>query len=290
MGNFVIPLHQYIINNDAQAQLLSSVAGSTPADYTALDLAPVADNRFSVFGELDWTDCINLQVIDVNAPERIFIELASDPVLEVSDNTISGDIGTSTPALPGAVFRVVTAMPSLEDTAYQNIPLEKRYQIATKCETLEELAQAMVDAINADPNALVTATSSLAVITLTDKSIGAKSSLYPDSNMVEGTGAPITATRVVTTPGTEGVNHYENLKNIQWANCKDFDRDAQYFPELNAKYTSFYFEIANTVVAEGGHATPSKVSDIAKTDYIFYVKEGLALETAMLALAADMNV
>lgn len=287
MGNFVIPMHQYIINNDAQAQLLASKAGADPVPYGAtVDLSPaVPGSLFSMFGELDWIDAPNLVLLA--ATERIIEEASAAPVLEESSHTISGTIDSSNIVPAGTVFRVITSEPSLEDVAFQNIPLEKRYQVATKCETAIELAAAINAAIIADSNAIVSSSVASAAVTLTETILGAKSEIFLDALDTE---AVVVIVKAIVTIGGVGINNYENLKNIQWANCNNFDRDAQYLPEYNAKYTSFYFKVKATVLAEGGHATPSKESDVAVTEYMWYVKEGTAFETAMKELVIDMNV
>ena len=289
MGNFVIPRFQYIINSDSQVQLYGD-DGTGPAPYTAAsDLLPTnSAHKFSMIGELDWLGTTQLQLLE--AAIRVRKETADAGTHQVVEYTVAGTIDATNPALKGTVVRVITDQPSKEYTAYQNIPNEKRYQLPRNCVTLEEVAQAIVDVINADNAALVTAAVGTGgVFTLTDKFVKTRSLLYlgldPDGNETAWT-----ISTNVTTPGENPINTYEVLKDIQWSNSVDFDRNAEYYPEKGAKYTSYTFKIQGTEIASGGHTLPSKVPGTFETEYVFYVKEGLDFNTAMDAFAFDMNV
>jgi len=282
MGNFVIPRFQYIINNDEQTQLYGD-DGTGPAPYSAALVTPSA-GKVAMIGELDWFNSNQFQVIDTAIRIRVGIADAGD-FREVA-YTVGGDVAN---VKAGHVFRVVTDKPSKNDTAYQNIPVEKRYQLPRDCATEDEVATAMADAINADTHSLVSVSVATNVLTVADLDHGAKSNVYigldPAGDLPVWELSP-----AVITEGKLPQNTYGALINLQWANGVDFDRNAEYYPERGATYKSYYFKLRAEEVASGGHSLPSAVPGISEVEYIFYAKEGTAFETAMNLLAIDMNV
>ena len=277
MGNFKIPLYQYVINSDEQAVLLADKAGVVAPYGGATDLLPTdASHLFKVEGELGWVAAADLVLLD--AAVRIRKETASAGTKQVRTVTI-----TSTTGAAGDVFRIVTSMPSLETTAYQNIPIEKRYQLAVDCTTADEIADAIVAAINADTNALVAAAKGAAgEVVLTDKDSMQTSAFYSSVFDFDS---------VITTPAAPPVGTYDELKNKQWAVNVDFDRNEEYYPRRGVNYNSYYFEVqTEQVPATGGDSVPSQVATETKTAYMFYVAENTTLATAFDALVVDMNV
>ena len=277
MGNFKIPLYQYVINSDEQAVLLADKAGVVAPYGELTDLLPTdASHLFKVEGELGWIAAPDLVLLDTAV--RVRKETASAGIKQVVTVTI-----TSTTAAAGDVFRIVTSMPSLEVTAYQNIPLEKRYQIAVDCASADEIADAIVASISADTNALVAASKGAAgEVVLTDKSAVQTSAFYSSA---------FDFTSAVTTAAAPPVGTYDELKNKQWAVNVDFDRNEEYYPRRGVNYNSYYFEVqTEQVPATGGDSVPSQVAVETKTAYIFYVAENTTLATAFDALVTDMNV
>ena len=289
MGNFNLPRFQYIINNDEQAQLFGDDGGGAQA-YAATLLSPTnAAHKFSVIGELDWNFTTSLALQETAV--RIRVESSSNGTARSVDYQVTGTIDATHPVAAGHVVRVVTDMPSKEVTAYQNIPIEKRYQIPSECTSAEEVAQGIVDAISADSNALVTATIGAGggAFTIDDNDVLTKSNLYvglaPDGEV-----AAWGVTATVQDEGAGPINTYETLKNLQWSNSVDFDRNVEYYPERGVGYNSYTFFIETQEVASGGQSLPSQIPGTFKAEYVFYVKGGLDLDTAFAAFATDMNV
>ena len=274
MGNFVLPRFQYIINTDAQTQLYGD-SGSGPVAYTDGLVTPTS-GKFSLIGTLDWTE--GSQVVVLSGTTRIRAEVAVTGTAQELD---------CTPVVPsalskGTTFRVVTSQPSLENTAYQNIPLQKIYQLSEDCADAAAAAANIAAVINADPHALVTASEAAGVVTITDKDISTQSAMYASDGW--------SITLSVSQPMVVPVNTYDMLKNMQWSNAVDFDRNAEWFPERGASYKSYYFQIDATEVANGGLSLPSQLPGTSRTEFIYYVKDGLTLQTALDAFVGDMNV
>jgi len=283
MGNFSIPRFNYIVNSDDQVQLYGD-DGTGPVAYSAGLVTPSA-GKVSMRGELDWFETVQFQLF--SATSRIKIEAPNNGTYRAVTYVPSGDLAN---VKTGHVFRVVTDQPSKENTAYQNIPVEKRYQIPRDCTTEDEVAEAIADAINADDAALVTAQyTSGAGVKLIDNHMRGKSNMYVGLDP-EGNTPVWGLVATVNDEGTDPINTYDALKDEFWAKNVDFDRNAEYFPERGAKYKGYSFKLKSTSVSPGGHTVPSQVPVESETEYTFYVKEGLDFETAMSLLAVDMNV
>jgi hypothetical protein len=300
MGNFKIPLFQYIINNDSQATLKADKAGTISNYAAGTDLSPAdATHLFAVEGELGWVGGDKLTLLA--ASTRIRKQVWAAAVKGIKAYTVS-----STAAAAGDVFRIVYDSFDKSPTAYQNIPLEKRYQISAAKASTATIVANMAAVINADANAPVIAyaghnnaatptqdDSAKLVLVAKDERVtfDLYSSKIAFTAVAAGTTVYHTAedTSAVTVASSNSVNDYENLKNKQWVTDLDFDRNAEYFPEKGAKYNSYFFEV-NWTQDTGGDSVPGQVAVSGKSQFMFYVKQGLALDTAMDAMTTDMNV
>jgi hypothetical protein len=299
MGNFKIPLFQYIINNDSQATLKADKAGTISNYAAGTDLSPAnAAHLFAVEGELGWVGADKLTLLA--ASTRIRKQVWAAAVKGIKAYTVS-----STSAAAGDGFRIVYDSFDKSPTAYQNIPLEKRYQISAAKSSIATVVANMVAVINADANAPVIAYAGFnnaspiqddsAKIVLVAKDERVTFDLYSSKIAFTAVAAGATVyhtvedTSVTTVASSNSVNDYENLKNKQWVTDVDFDRNAEYFPEKGAKYNSYYFEV-NWTQDTGGDSVPGQVAVSGKSQFMFYVKQGLALDTAMDAMTTDMNV
>lgn len=278
MGNFKIPLFQYIINTDDQAVLKADKVG-TISDYgAATDLLPtLATHLFRLEGEQPWFKATQLALLA--AATRVKKQVWATAVKQIATLTITAASGGT----KGDTFRVVTDSFDLTPTVFQNIPLEKRYQLSVDCADATAVAANIAAVINADTNAPITAAAALGVVTVTQKDFREFSTVYVGANNAWS------SVFAVTTPATDWVNNYDTLKNVQWVTDMDFDRNAEYYPERGAKYNSYYYEITWDQDT-GGHTVPGQVATEGKSTFIVYVKQGLDLDTALDALATDMNV
>ena len=121
---FKFPVFQYIINEDFQALLKADKVGVI-SDYAAgTNLDPtLATHLFRMEGETDWVAANMLQLLDTAV--RVRKEVWATAVKQISTLTV-----TAVTATEGDVFRIVVDGLDKTPTAYQNIPLEKRYQIS----------------------------------------------------------------------------------------------------------------------------------------------------------------
>ena len=188
-------------------------------------------------------------------------------------NTATTLVFTATTA--GEPFGVVTSSNSTGDMAGAVVATTPNISGGEQA-----IVRNMAEVINADTNAPVVATYSNVTLTLTAKNFGETFVLYhPTIVGVYATG----------TPAVNWTNDYENLKSVQWVTDLDFDRNAEYYPEKGTKYNSYYYEI-KWEQDTGGHTVPGQVATEGKSVFMFYVKQGLAFDTAMDAMATDMNV
>lgn len=298
MGNFKIPMFQYILNEDFQAVLKADAAG-TITDYAAgTDLSPAnAAHLFKLEGEFDWFKATQLSLLA--AATRVRKQVWATAVKAIKSYTVPAA------ATQGDVFRIVYDSFDKTPTAFQNIPLEKRYQISATQATAATVVANIVAVINADPNAPVVAYAGFnnvtpvqddsAKIVLIAKDYRVDFNLYSSALSFTADAAGTTVyhtaedTSAVTVAASDWVNDYENLKTVQWANGVDFDRNAEYFPQKGAKYNSYYFEI-DWSQDTGGHTVPGQAAVNGKSKFIVYAKQGLAVDTALDAFATDMNV
>jgi len=303
MGNLKIPLFQYLVNNDNQAVLKADKAG-TISDYAGgTNLLPgTATHLFRLEKELPWIKAT--QLVELESAVRVRKSVWVDAVEKIGAYTV-----VSTTASKGDVFRLVTNSLDLTPTVFQNIPTEKRYQLGSDCTTKVEIVAAIVAAINADPDAPVTAVAGFddSGGTTTqndeDKVILLNKNKREYTNMYVGGADPFTITALnvgtdvayvantayTTVNASDYVNDYETLKNVQWVTDLHFDRNAEYYPEQGAKYNSYYFEV-DWEQDTGGDSVPGQKAVTGNSKFIVYVKQGTALDTAMDAFATDMNV
>lgn len=302
MAPFKLPVFQYIINEDFQAVLKADKAG-TISDYAAgTDLDPtLATHLFRLEGEHDWVPANKLQLLA--AATRVRKQVWATAVKGVRAYTV-----TSTTVAAGDVFRIVSTSLDKTPTSFQNIPLEKRYQFSAAQTSVADVITNMVAVINADPNAPVVAYAGFNnatpaqddsdKIVLVAKNFREDVDLYPSIDgglavtaVANGTTVYHTAedTSDDTTDAVDWVNDYENLKNKQWVADLDFDRNAEYFPQKGAKYNSYFYKV-DWEQDTGGHTVPGQKAVTGESTFIIYVKQGLALDTALDAMATDMNV
>jgi len=293
MGNFAIPMYQYIVNSDVQLSMMGD-DGTGPVDYPPIAsphvpfLVPTNPaHKFSMVGELDWNKVTEL----VTGPsgDKVVVNGSSLGQRQRLDCTIQLPAGATAPK--GSVIRVITHMPALEDTAYQNQPLEKRYTLSKDCTTEVEIANDIVAIINADKSSLVEAftTGTPGTIYIYDKLSIYKSSIYASKD-TEGK-LTFNVVAAIGVEGKRGYNHYGILKNLQWSNGVDFDRNGEYYPIKGDTYKSYNFKVIREEIPVGGFSLPSEIADEAETEYVFYINDKLTDVIAQFEqFAADMNV
>ena len=287
MGNFQIPLYQYIINADRQLDFYINT-GSGLEEMPEYDsVTPVhsldptdSTHSFALIGELDWTNASDVVLLESGV--RVRKVAPSVGTLQSVDFTVVVPSGQTIPK--GTVIRVVTSMPSVETSEFQNIPLEKRYTLSRDCTTAEQVADDIVALINDDPSALVAASGGIGEFTVTDKSVLQESWVYvgrtPEGDI------PFGLTGSIVTPRYEGVNNYEMMKNLQWPVNLEIDRNVEYFPIAGDLYNSYYFRIIREEQPVGGFSLPSQVPQEAETEHVFYVNTKL---TSLIAQFEQFN-
>ena len=288
MGNFNIPIKQLIVNSGIQVKLKGD-NGTGPADYSpTLDLDPAnGSHKVQIEGWLDWFPTTSL--VELDTAERIKRNGNSVGSKQQLDCTVQLPSGAV--ARRGSVFRIVTRMPSLEHTAYQNQPLEKRYTLSKDCHTDVELAEEIVAVVSADKNALVTAAVSATpgIMHIYDKLSPYHSNIYV-SKTTDGE-LPFGLDVTIAVQGKRGYNTYEHLKNLQWSDSMDIDRNSEYYPLKGAKYISYYFRVRREELPVGGFTLPSEVPAESETEFIIYINENLTDLLAQFdAWGTDMNV
>ena len=139
MGNFKLPVFQYVVNEDIQATLKADKVGVI-TDYAAgTNLVPsTATHLVRMEGEWDWFKVTQLQLLA--AATRVRKEVWATAVKQISTLVVS-DLTASL----GDVFMIRTEGLDKIPTAYQNIPLEKRYQISK--DIIDGVPQAQVTTI-----------------------------------------------------------------------------------------------------------------------------------------------
>lgn len=299
--NIKIPVKHLIANADSQARLLED--DGTP--YTAADATPSAGG-FILEGFLPLILGSELELLA--ATTRIRSEAASAGAAGAIRIELAVDSG----AIKGDIFHVRVKNPELVPTEFQQyIPLEKRYQlsggVAAATDSDHSVASQVVATINADKHAHVTAAvvagvGNEGVIEITAKEVGQSVEFYVSQENEAGgltlATAPVVLTYdtgvkwTVQTVASNSVNDYEYLKNIDWARDLDFDRNVEFQPEYGASYTAYYFEANWSPKDIGGHTVPSIAPEqqAGRTAFKVWVKDGLALKTAMDLLVTDMNV
>jgi hypothetical protein len=263
-----LPVKEIIVNKDSQVRLLEDDGTA----YAAADATPSAGG-FILEGYLSLT--LGSQLVLLKAATRIIKDATAAGVAQIATFTVS-----STSALKGDVFRIVSTSMDLTPTQYQNRDVEERYQLSSDQSSAANLAAHIRDTINANKNSKVTASAAGAVVTITHKEKGVTFGFF--SSKILGAFA-------ITTPAALPVNTYDTLKNRNWATNLDFDRNVEYFPEYGATYVSYYFEVDRAGFV-GGQTVPSEKNVTSRTGYRLYVKTGSALITALDLLVTDMNV
>lgn len=299
MGNFKLPVRQFVVNSDIQAVLKADIAGTISNYGAGTNLDPtLATHLFKLEGEIDWIKGTQLQLLA--AATRCRKQVWATAVKGVKAFTMPAAV------TQGDVFRITWDGLDKTPTEFQNIPLEKRYQFSkTISASATDVVANMVAVINADPNSPVIAYAGFNNVTpaqddSTKVVLVAKDYRYDFEvycNAVTFTAVAVGTTvyhtaedtSAVTAVATDWVNDYENLKNYQWVADLDFDRNAEYFPEKGAKYNSYFFKVDWTQDT-GGHTVVGQKAVTGETTFIVYVKQGIALDTALDAFATDVNV
>jgi hypothetical protein len=271
MSGFILPVKEIIVNDDSQVRLLDEAG----AAYTALKNNTPTTGGFQLEGFLSAVNSSALQLL--KAATRIIKDTPSAGAAEVKTFTVTS---TSSPA--DAVFRIMYESLDLTPVEFQNQRQEKRYQISAAQASAATIGPKIAAVINADKFAPVTASAAGAVVTLTAKQKGVKFNLYSTD---------FAGTEATTTPAALPLNTYDYLKNINWAKNVDFDRNLNWNPLPGISYNSYYFEILSDSVAQLGHSqVPGEKHAQSLNGFKLWVKTGLALDTALTDLAADMNV
>lgn len=295
-----IAAKEIIVNDDSQVRLLED-DGTV---YLAADASPSAGG-FILEGFLSLLLGSQLQLL--KAATRIIKDAPAAGVAEITAYTVTA--ATGAPA--NSIFRLVNDSLDLTPTEFQDRPTEKRYQTSSASTDAATLVTQLVNAINADKNASVTAYKGFAnaspsqddsaKIVLIAKTAGIKIDLYVSQSVSSVTltknAAAVTVyhtaedTSAVTISPALPINTYDYLKNIEWAKDLDFDRNVNWMPLPGKTYNSYYFEVNGT--ARIGHADGSLVNEVPgsiRTGYKVWSLVGSTLSTKMDLLVTDMNV
>jgi hypothetical protein len=269
---FNIPVKEIIVNDDTQV-VLREDDGTT---YTLADADPSAGG-FILDGFLSLVLGSQLQLL--KAATRI---VKTEPAAAVAE-VVSYVLTTAT-AAADTVFRLTEESLDMTPTLFQTRPVEKRYQIPAQT-TVDGVGAAIAAAINGDANRQVNATYTAGTDTLQLTAIkkGTTIRLYSSTYVLPAV--------TVNTAGKLAINTYDYLKNINWSKGVEIDRNLNYFPLPGVSYNSFYFEVnGNVQDTVGNSPIPSEKHGTVKYGVKLWVKEGLALESALDDLLADMNV
>lgn len=266
---FELPVKDIIVNEDLQVALLEDDGTA----YLAADATPTAGGIIMP-GFLELTLGSEFDLLSTGV--RIIKSTAVAAVAQISTYLV-----TSTSATADTTFRLVYDSLDKTGTEFQNVLLEKRYQIPV-LSSAATIATAIATAINADKAAPVTASVSTATVTLTSKTTGVSFTLYSDN---------IVGTQTVTTAASLGLGIYDTIKNINWAANPDIDRNLQYLPRIGAAYTQYYFRLTRNAADGGGEGEfPSVKKQAITSDFRIFVRNGLTLETKLNLLVTDLNV
>ena len=254
-------------------QISKDIADATPvAQVTTVTVAGASGTLVLTLNGTNYSEAFDTNV-DTTIDNWDATHTAAMTALGITiTNTATTIIFTATTA--GEPFGVITddASTTMTGTAVATTPNTSGGEQA--------IARNMMDVINADSNASVVATYDDVTLTLTAKEFATSFELFhPNVEGVYATG----------TPAVNWVNDYENLKNYQWAVNVDFDLNAEYYPEKGTKYNSYYFKFDWTQDT-GGHTVPGLKAVTGESTAIIYVKQGIALDTALDAFTTDMNV
>ncbi len=297
---FQIPVKSIIVNSDTQTQLLT-LAGVA---YDGATNNTPTTGGFQLKGWLNGVNSSQLRLLS-SATRVIKDDAATAGLAEIGAWTITAAGG----AKAGDVYRVMTDALDLQPSEFQNRAIEKRYQLSVDCANAAAIVTNLVAVINADKNSMVTAyagqVADTAKICLVAKTKGQTVDLYvgayavPDQTTYTVTAAKAAAGVTVdilagdqtTVAATLPMNTYEYLKNIEWHKNMDFDRNSEWYPQKDTNYVGYYFEVvSSSVVNMGDNQVPSAAVNDATTGFKLWVKSGLTLDTALDALATDMNV
>ena len=278
-----LPEKQIIVNNVNQ---LSALKFDSSGTYVDIVTPNGTTDGFHLLGFLGPIAFGKLKAYSGNT--RIKSQVAVAAVKQIATFTPAAVVG----AAAGEVFRLVWDSLDKTPTEFQNVPLEKRYQVSINLAnnaTAIQVGTAIHNAINADKNAPVTSSvnGGTGVVTLTAKDENISFVLYTKP---AAQGGLITGTFAVTTPATKGINTYDQLKSINWAKNLDFDQNVEYFPEYGATYKSYKFIFKNTgFVASPDIAGAVAPADGSEVEVCIWVKTGLALITTLDLIVTDAN-
>lgn len=305
---FNIPVKEIIVNADSQVRLLASATGAAFDGST--NITPTSGG-FILEGFLG--PILGSQVQVLSGTTRIRKTAFSAGVTAKVAYAITAASG----AKAGDTYRVVTDSLDLTPTEYQNRPTEKRYQLSVDCANAGAIATELVARINADPKSQVIAYKGFnnaspaqddsTKIVLVAKTAGVSVALYVGEYSVVGqTTYSVSLTKsanaatvyhtaedtsVTTSDAALPVGTYDALKNINWAKNFDIDQNINWMPLPGGEYETYYFEVNGTVPATlGNDPIPNELHNGTRFAVRLYVKNALALETALDFLVTDLNV
>src|SRR5882757_4112747 len=116
---FKIPVKEIVVNKDTQVRLLEDDGTA----YQAADATPSAGG-FILEGFLSLT--LGSQLVLLSSATRIIKNATVAAVAQIATFQV-----TSTSAVKGDGFRIVSTSMDLTPTEYQNRDVEKRYQVST---------------------------------------------------------------------------------------------------------------------------------------------------------------
>jgi hypothetical protein len=306
---FIIPTKDIIVNDDSQVRLLDEAGVAFDGSSNS---APSGSGGFILEGFLGKVLSSQLQLL--TTATRIRKTTYSAGVAEIAGYTITAASGGK----KGDCFRLVFESLDMTPTEFQSQPVEKIYQLGSNTTDAPTTVVALVASINADKYSPVTAyaghnnaatptQNDSAKIVLVAKKVGLNIDLYVGEYSVQDqttytialakAAAGVTIyhtvedTNAVTVAASLPVNTYDYLKNINWSKNFEIDRNLNWMPLPGVNYESYYFEVNGAVQdTVGSSPIPSQVNNDVRYGVKIWVKNGLALETALDALVTDVNV
>lgn len=305
-----IPEKQIIVNLDEQVRLLED-DGTAYADNDIVQATPAGGFILENFLPLIWCDPSlgDNALVELATNVRIRAQAAVAAVAEKFAYTVTAGSGAS----KGDVFRLVYNSVDKTPTLFQNVDIEKRYQLSVDCANAGAVIAELVAQINGDPASPVIAYAGFnnvtpvqddsAKIAFLAKETGINFQLFVGelvsaskvtslARVANGTTVYHTAedTNIVTAAGALGINTYDHLKNVDWAKNLDFDRNVEKFPAYGASYKSYYFEFTSKTKDIGGVVVPSLDKQTSRQAVRLWVNTAATtLITAMDLLVGDVN-
>lgn len=290
---FRIPQKQLIVNSSAQLRILKYDGSATYIDIVSPVLTGSSNSSgFFLEGFLGPTLFGSMKAVVGSTLLLAVAGAAGNKQVAtfIPDNGTLGDASSFN-------FVILYQALKLSPTEYQNQPLMKHYQLSATLGTNPAntvIATAIGNAISADKNSPVTLTSVAgSTVTLTAKEVGVTFSLIPATAFRGGT---VTGTFAVTTPASNDIGTYDDLKNLNWAKGDqyghyDVDRNAEYFPVFGQTYKSYRFILKSTPLMSTNLLVPSEAAaaNSIQTEFRIWIANGLTLQTTMDLVVADAN-